>query len=148
MAVTVLLYDMFKRVNRNLSFVAAIFSVAGFATGLITWRPNRVDVSIVCFGFYCVLIGYLILRSTFVPRFVGVMMAFAGFSWLTFLWPALGNGLYPYNLIPGLVGEGSLTLWLLVKGVNVQRWNDFARPVNVPIALILQDVGKPEVGTV
>jgi hypothetical protein len=49
-------------------------------------------------------------------------MVFAGLSWLTFLSPPLANLLHPYNLAPGILGEGSLTLWLLVIGVNVQQW--------------------------
>ena len=51
---------------------------------------------------------------------------FAGLGWLTFLSPPLANYLSPYNLAPGLLGEGSLTLWLLVIGVNVQRWKEQA----------------------
>ena len=80
----------------------------------------------VFFGFYCLLIGYLIFRSTFLPRILGVLMAFAGLGWLTFLSPPLANYLSPYILAPGIVGEGLLTVWLLVKGVNVQRWNEQA----------------------
>jgi hypothetical protein len=54
-------------------------------------------------------------------------MAFAGLGWLTFLSPSLSRFLSPYILIPGVLGEGSLTLWLLVKGVNVKRWEEQAR---------------------
>ena len=53
-------------------------------------------------------------------------MALAGLGWLVFLSPPLANYLSPYILAPGILGEGSLTLWLLVKGVNVQRWNEHA----------------------
>jgi hypothetical protein len=48
-------------------------------------------------------------------------MAFAGMGWLTFLSPPLAN-----YLAPGILGEGALTLWLLVIGVNVQRWKEQA----------------------
>ena len=44
-------------------------------------------------------------------------MAFAGLGGLAFLWPPFANSLQPYILTPGLVGEGSLTLWLLTMGV-------------------------------
>ncbi len=54
-------------------------------------------------------------------------MAFAGLGWLTFLWPPLTNYLSPYNLAPGMLGEGSLIVWLLVKGVNVPKWVEQAR---------------------
>jgi hypothetical protein len=73
---------------------------------------------LVFFGFYCLLIGYLIFRSTFLPRILGVLMAFGGLGWLTFLSPPLASHLSPCIFAPGILGEGSLTLWLLVIGVN------------------------------
>src|SRR5206468_1719742 len=85
-------------------------------------RARGSNISMVFFGFHVLLIGYLIFRSTFLPRIVGALMAFAGLGWLTFLWPPLANYLDPYILVPGLLGSGSLTLWLLVKGVNEKRW--------------------------
>jgi hypothetical protein len=74
----------------------------------------------VFFGVYCLLIGYLILRSTFVPRVLGVLMMCAGLGWLTYLSPRLAHTLSPYILAPGFIGEGSLTLWLLVARVDAQ----------------------------
>jgi len=58
---------------------------------------------------------------------LGVLMAFGGLAWLTFLSRTLAHDLYPYNLAPGLFGEGALTLWLLVSGVNERRWREQAR---------------------
>jgi hypothetical protein len=84
------------------------------------------NICFVFFGFYCLLIGYLIFRSTFLPRILGVLMAIGGLGWLTFLLPPLAEHLWPYIAAPGILGEGSLTLWLLVMGVNVQRWKDQA----------------------
>jgi hypothetical protein len=79
------------------------------------------NIGLPFFGFYCLLIGYLVLRSTFLPRIVGVLMVFSGLGWLTFLSPALAHSLGPYNVAPGLLGEGSLTLWLVIRGVRVER---------------------------
>jgi hypothetical protein len=127
-AVTLLFYGIFKPVNRNLSLLAAIISFVGCAIGplsLFHLVPFHIN-SLVLFGFYCLLIGYLIFRSTFLPRILGVLMAFGGLGWLTFLSPALAKYLSPYNLAPGIFGEGLLTLWLLVMGVNVQRWKEQA----------------------
>ena len=53
------------------------------------------NIGLVFFALHCLLVGYLILRSTFLPRIVGVLMAFAGMGWLTFLWPPLANYLSP-----------------------------------------------------
>jgi hypothetical protein len=80
------------------------------------------DIGLGFFGFYCLLIGYLVFRSAFLPRVLGVLMMFGGLSWLTFLSPPLADYLRPYNIAPGAVGEGALTLWLLLVGVNAQKW--------------------------
>lgn len=79
------------------------------------------NIGIVFFGMYCVLLGYLIYKSRFLPRVIGVLMAIAGLGWLTFLYPPLSSSLWPYIALPGLLGEGSLTVWLLVKGVDMSR---------------------------
>jgi Domain of unknown function (DUF4386) len=92
-------------------------------------------ISLVFFGLYCLLIGYLIFRSTFLPRILGALMAFAGLGWLTFLSPPLANHLSPYIQVLGVLAEGSLMLWLLVIGVNVQRWKEQAsshQPATAP----------------
>jgi hypothetical protein len=127
-AVTLLFYDLFKPVSRNLSLLAAFFSLLGCASGALSSFqivPLGIN-SLVWFGFYCLLIGYLIIRSTFLPRALGVLMAIGGLGWLTFLSPSLAKSLTPFNMAPGIIGEGALTLWLLVKGVDAERWKQQA----------------------
>jgi hypothetical protein len=127
-AVTLLFYSLFRPVDRNISALAAIFSLIGcalsifdlFHLGSLRLHP------LVFFGCYCLLIGYLILRSTFLPRVLGVLMAFGGLGWLTFVSPALSSYLSPYNMAPGVLGESALTVWLLAMGVNAQRWYEQA----------------------
>ena len=89
------------------------------------------NIGFLFFGLHCLLVGCLILRSTFLPRIVGVLMVCAGLGWLTqsfstLLSPPLGSSLFHYIMLPGMLGEASLTLWLLVMGVNIQRWNEQA----------------------
>ena len=84
------------------------------------------NICVVFFGVYCLLIGYLIFTSAFLPRILGGLMALAGLGWLTFLSPPLASHLSPYNLVLGFLAELSLCLWLLVMGVNVQRWKEQA----------------------
>jgi len=120
-AVTLLFYHIFKPVSRSLSLLAAFVSLVGCATGALGLRPHGVDISLSSFGVYCLLIGHLIFRSDFLPRALGALMTFAGSGWLTFLLPPLARSLYPYNLLPGLIGEGSLCLWLLLKNVEAPR---------------------------
>jgi hypothetical protein len=87
-------------------------------------RARANDIGLVFFGLHCLGVGCLILRSTFLPRVIGALMVLAGCGWLTYLLPPLAQSLAPFNMLPGAVGEISLTLWLLVKGVSVQRWNE------------------------
>jgi intracellular septation protein A len=127
-AVTVLFYFIFKPVNRNLSLLAAILSLVGIIFGPLSLFVHALSYisPLVFFGFYCLLIGYLILKSTFLPRFLGVLMLFAGLGWLTFLWQAFALSIAPYIFLPGIIGEGMLTLWLLVFGVDEGRWKEQA----------------------
>lgn len=130
-AVTLFFYYIFKPVNRNLSLVAAIVSLAGCVLGVIITMgllPFRMN-PLALFGVYCLLIGYLVFRSTFLPRFLGVLMAIGGLGWLTFISPQLAASLAPYNFAPGIIGEGALTLWLLVMGVDEKRWKEQAAGV-------------------
>ena len=84
------------------------------------------DIGLVFFGFWYVLIGYLIFRSTFLPRIIGALGVLAGFGYLTLLWQPLAHYLYPYNLALAGPGEISLLLWLIVKGVNARKWKETA----------------------
>src|SRR5579863_2031695 len=126
-SVTVLFYRLFKPVNRSLSLLAAIFSLAGCANdllGLFNLAPYKIS-SLLFFGPYCLLLGYLIFRSTFLPRFLGVLMLLAGGGWLIFLSP-LASQLSTYLMILGFVAEASLMLWLIGRGVDVPRWQERA----------------------
>jgi hypothetical protein len=110
------------------SSYSAAFSRAqlqGLAQFLFRVYSQSFNTSFVLFGFYCVLIGYLAFRSQFLPRAVGVLMAIAGLGWLTFLYPPAARYLSPAILVPGIIGEGSLTLWLLTGRL---RQTGFAPP--------------------
>jgi hypothetical protein len=131
-AVTALFYDLFKPVNRSLSLLAASFNLAGLALGKLSLHPQGVDLEMVFVGLYCLLMGYLIFRSTFLPRLLGALMAIGGLGWLTSLSPPFADRLAPYNLAPGILGGASLTLWLLVIGVNTQRWKERATAAGNP----------------
>jgi hypothetical protein len=84
------------------------------------------SIALVFFGFDILVTAYLILSSTFLPRFVGILLAIEGVGYLInsftlFLAPALQARIFPYFTATG-IGEVSLCLWLIVMGVNVPRW--------------------------
>src|ERR1700674_4513880 len=96
-AVTILFYFLFKPVQKSLSLLAALFSMAGCALSVLKiFNPPAIPLNpLVCFGIYCLLIGYLTFKSTFLPGLLGVLMALGGLGWLTFLWPGLAKSLSP-----------------------------------------------------
>jgi hypothetical protein len=87
------------------------------------------SIALVFFGVFLVLTGYLIFRSTFLPRVLAGPIVLAGLGWLTFLWPPLANHLLLYIEVLGFLAELVLMLWLLVVGVNAKRWNERASAV-------------------
>jgi len=125
-AVTLLLYDIFKPVNRSLSLLVVVFSLVGLTFEALELQPQGVNVALVFHAFYCLLIGYLTFKSSFLPRILGALMALGGMGWLTSLSRPLAQYLSPYNVAVGFLGEGSLMLWLLFMGVNVQRGKEQA----------------------
>lgn len=80
-------------------------------------------IALVFFGVFQILLGYLIWRSGFLPRILGVVIALAGLGWLTFLSPPLATHLLAPLEVLGILAEGALMLWLLVMGVDSQRWS-------------------------
>jgi hypothetical protein len=87
----------------------------GFAFGLLF------------FGFECLILGYLIFRSGYLPRTLGVFMQIAGLCYLInslalFLSSTFANMIFPAILVPAFIGESSLCLWFIVKGVNMPEW--------------------------
>ena len=90
-------------------------------------QTQAINIALVFFAFYCLLIGYLILRSTFLPRILGVLMVLAGMGWLTFLSPPLANDLSRYTQVLGFLAEVALMLWLLVKGVDAHPSNQLLK---------------------
>jgi hypothetical protein len=112
----------------------SVFSVEqlqALALTFVTLSLQGSDIGLVFFGLQCLSVGYLIRRSTFLPRILGVLLAITGLCYLTnsfanFLLLPFKAYLLPFVAAGGLLGEGSLSLWLLVKGVNVQRWKEQA----------------------
>jgi hypothetical protein len=129
LGVTVLLYQLFKPVDPAISLFAAFSGLAGVASGsalaLVRSDPPAQGfyIAMVFFGAQIISIGYLITRSTLIPRVLGALLMLGGASYVinsftNFLAPAIGTHLAPFIIPIAILGEGALTLWLLVKGVK------------------------------
>jgi len=145
-----LLYQLFSVVNRTINQLAlyvilvgcAIQAVAAvvYLSPLIVLEGNAdqgdvamllinmsrltFDVYIIFFGFWCVLLGYLIVRSTFMPRVIGALLILDGIGWMTFLVPPFATSIYTLIAVVAGVAEFSLLLWMLIFGVNNERWRE------------------------
>ncbi|HEY9422836.1 MAG TPA: DUF4386 domain-containing protein [Thermoanaerobaculia bacterium] len=95
-------------------------------------------ISLIFFGFECILLGYLIFKSGFFPRTVGVLMAIAGACYLINSFalitaPRVSSMLFPTILIPAFIGEAAFCFWLLAKGVNASAWSRRAAVQVAPV---------------
>ena len=154
-ALTVLLYGLFRPVNRNLALLAMAFSLFGCATQIIggllrvapfallvdnqpfsAFTPQQLQaaalfslrmfgrvfhISFVLFGFFEMVLGYLILKSTFLPRWLGWLFIVAGVAAATFLWPPFATSIFPVILALD-AAELILAVWLVVKGRAIDTW--------------------------
>lgn len=89
-------------------------------------------IGLIFFGVACLVRGYLIYRSGYFPKVLGLLMAIAGLSYLVnsfalLLSPSLAASMFPGLLVPAFIAELSLSLWLIVKGVNLPRWEQQPR---------------------
>lgn len=161
-----IIYFLFKRVNKFLLQLALIFVViqtAIIAVNLLnqispllilsnnaylnTFQPNQLAalsqlslniqgagyaIGLVFFGFYCLIVGYVIFNSKMVPKFLGILYIISGLgylinSFIMLLSKGFANPVFAYVAIPIFIGELSFCLWLLIKGVdnsNVFNPND------------------------
>jgi len=163
--VTVIFYNLFKVVNRNVTLMMVILDVVvntiesisllghfapllllGGGHSLSAFTAEQLQaaayvsiqlfehgfaICLVFFGFDCLAMAYLIYKSTFLPRIIGVLLTIEGLGYLInsftlFLAPAWQPRIFPYFSVTA-IAEIALCLWLLVMGVNVQRWKEQAR---------------------
>lgn len=117
-ALTVLLFRLFSPVSRAFSALALLLSLAGCAVSVLqSFHVGTAGISpLLFFGLFCILIGYLILRCTFLPKLLGGLLVVAGIGWLLSLLH-LGATLTTPIEVLGFAAEALLMLWLLVAGV-------------------------------
>jgi hypothetical protein len=90
-------------------------------------------VSLLFFGFSCILFGYLMRKSLFLPQILGILFMIGGLGYILFsvaqvLFPSFAaRYLFPWLMLPAFPAELGLALWLTVKGVNVPKWIERAQ---------------------
>jgi hypothetical protein len=129
----------------KLNLIAALFLSSG-ADYLKAFEPHQLHalaylslrlhaygyaISLIFFGFVCLIFGFLLFRSGYFPKILGVLMAIAGLSYLTIsftqiLAPTYAGTIFPVLGVPAFLGELSFCLWLIAKGVNVRKWEERA----------------------
>jgi Domain of unknown function (DUF4386) len=94
------------------------------ALALLFLRVNDhgAAMALAFFGFEALFNGYLVFRSTFLPRVLGILSMVGGLGWLTFLYPPLGYRLFLYLAAFALLGSAAMIFWLIVFGVDAERW--------------------------
>ncbi len=161
---TLLLYDLFKVVNRQWALVMTCFAFVGTAVEGVSLLAHFAPlvllgkgpylaafttaqlqaaaymslrmfdigfmIALSFFGFFCITLGYLILRSTFFARFIAALLFIEGGLYLAnsfahFVAPAVGARVFPFLMASG-IAEVSFCAWLLLVGVNTQRWKEQA----------------------
>jgi uncharacterized protein DUF4386 len=140
LALLVLLVASAIQANTGLLYLAPLLilqggsSVSAFtpaqlqALALVFLKLNAygLNVHLVFFGLWCVLTGYLIFRSTFLPRVLGGLLVISGLGWLIYLFPPVAYRLFPFIAAASALGEIPVEFWLMVRGVNAQRWKEQA----------------------
>lgn len=98
------------------------------ALALLAIKINNVmaGIALVFLGVCTIFQGYLIIKSTFLPRFLGVIAVVSGFGWLSYIYPPLGSALFYYLVVVAMLGLVLTAGWLLVRGVNEQRWRELS----------------------
>ena len=154
-ALTALLFGLFRPVNPTLALLAALFGLVGctvqivgellrLAPTVVLANPQLANafgasqlqaaallsltlyksvfyIAFVLFACFELVTGFLILRSKFLPRWIGWWWIAGGIGGLTFLWSPLATSIWPLLLAAG-AGEFVLPVWLLVKGVDISKW--------------------------
>ena len=136
----------------SLQLVEALYPL-GDATYLKVFTPEQLNamaslsikahgdgfgIALLFFGCFFPIAGYLIFKSDYLPKTIGILYLIPGLSYLTssftlILAPDFAARFYFVIAGPALIGEASLCLWLLVKGVNVQEWNKRASTAIVTV---------------
>ena len=106
------------------SYLSAFSQSQLEALSYLLLRINSLGAGMACIflGVNTMIVGYLMLRSTFLPRVLGVLGLIGGAGWLTFVYPPLGNNVFMPVALVALLGCAVTIGWLLLRGVDEAKW--------------------------
>lgn len=110
--------DYLKAIEPGQLYVLSDFFVRAHDMGF--------GIGLIFFGLACLTYGYLLFKSGYFPKVIGVLVVMAGLSYLAnsltlIVAPQFSGAVLPV-LVLALIGELSFSLWLIVKGVNIPKW--------------------------
>ena len=106
------------------SYLSAIepAQLEALSLAFIKINSQGAAIALIFFGFETLLRGWLVFKSGFLPRFLGVLSMVAGLGWLTFLWPPLGSQAFIGVALFAIAGVIATTGWLFIRGVDDVKW--------------------------
>jgi len=127
-AVAALLYVAPLLVLKGGNSVSGLTEPQLQAVAMIFLKVNSYafDLDLVFFGLWCALTGYLIFNSKFLPRILGVLLTIDGLAWMMYVVPPFANHIFHLIAAASALAEIPLQLWLIIMGVNSERWNEQA----------------------
>jgi hypothetical protein len=110
------------------SYLSAIHpaELEALSLAFIKINSQGAAIALIFFGFEGMLQGWLVFKSGFLPRFLGVLSMISGLGWLTFLWPPLGYWAFTGVALFALAGTIATTGWLFIRGVDDMKWRERA----------------------
>jgi len=125
-AVTSLLYIAPLAILRSPIIGLQVNQLQDVSYMLLRLNGFAFNIYLVFFGFWCLLTGFLIYKSSFMPRILGVLLMVTGIGWMLNLYPLIAQQAATVMMVAAAIGEIPLLIWLLVRGVNNEKWWDQA----------------------
>jgi hypothetical protein len=110
------------------SYLAALqpAQLAALSLAFIKINNQGAAIGVIFFGAEALLRGWLVFKSGFLPRFLGVWSMVSGLGWLTFLWPPLGSQAFIGVALFAIAGVIAMSGWLFIRGVDDVQWGERA----------------------
>lgn len=94
-------------------------------------------IALLLFGPYFFITGYLLFTSGYFPKPIGILYQLAGLAYMLngfalVLAPQFAGRAFMIILGPAFIGETSFAVWLMIKGVRIERWREVGGALALP----------------